>query len=85
MLSEKTNVLPKRQKLIGLTTLTKVKVTDQVLLSELKPKSKAMTTIKTSSDGIATKLVQHNFILMGTPEANIFVDPTDLIMMAYQK
>ena len=43
MLSEKTNVLPKRQKLIGLTTLTKVKVTDQVLLSELKPKSKAMT------------------------------------------
>ena len=77
MLSEKTNVLPKRQKLIGLTTLTKVKVTDQVLLSELKPKSKAMTTIKTSPDGIATKLVQHNFILMGTPEANIFVDPND--------
>ena len=74
MLSEKTNVLPKRQKLIGLATITKVKVTDEILLSELKPKSKAMT--KTTDDG-SIKSVKHNFILMGTAEKDIFVDPND--------
>lgn len=74
MLSEKTNVLPKRQKLIGLVTLTKAKVTDEVLLSELKPKSKAMTKI--SDDG-SIKSMKHNFILMGTAEKDIFVDPDD--------
>jgi ubiquitin-like domain-containing CTD phosphatase 1 len=74
MISEKTNVLPKRQKLIGLVTLTKAKVTDEVLLSELKPKSKAMT--KTADDG-SIRSVKHNFILMGTAEKDIFVDPED--------
>jgi len=74
MLSEKTNVLPKRQKLIGLVTLTKAKVTDEVLLSSLKPKSKALT--KTADDG-SIKSVKHNFILMGTAEKDIFVDPDD--------
>jgi len=74
MISEKTNVLPKRQKLIGLVTLTKAKVTDEVLLSELKSKSKAMT--KTADDG-SIKSVKHNFILMGTAEKDIFVDPED--------
>ncbi len=74
MLSEKTNVLPKRQKLIGLVTLTKGKLTDEVILSELKPKSKAMT--KTADDGII-KSIKHNFILMGTAEKDIFVDPDD--------
>jgi ubiquitin-like domain-containing CTD phosphatase 1 len=74
LLSEKTNVLPKRQKLVGLVTLTKAKVTDEVLLSELKPKSKAMT--KTADDG-SIKSVKHNFILMGTAEKDIFVDPVD--------
>jgi len=77
MLKKKTDVLPKRQKLIGLTTHTKVKVTDQVLLSELKPKSKAMTSTQISSDGINIISVEHNFILMGTPESNIFIDPND--------
>jgi ubiquitin-like domain-containing CTD phosphatase 1 len=74
MISEKTNVLPKRQKLIGLVTLTKAKVTDEVLLSELKPKSKAMT--KTADDG-SIRSVKHNFILMGTAEKDIVVDPED--------
>ena len=74
MISEKTNVLPKRQKLIGLVTLTKAKVTDEVLLSELKPKSKAMT--KTADDGSIVS-VKYNFILMGTAERDIFVDPED--------
>lgn len=74
MLSEKTNVLPKRQKLIGLMTLTKQKLTDETLLSELKPKSKAMT--KSSDDG-TIKSIKHNFILMGTAEKDIFIDPDD--------
>lgn len=90
MLSEKTNVLPKRQKLIGLATLTKgAKVTDDLLLSELKPKSKAMTKTETKTNtntadehgikSMSTKLisVKHNFILMGTAEKDIFVDPMD--------
>ncbi len=74
LISEKTNVLPKRQKLIGLTTLTKVKVADQILLSELKPKSNAVTK---TPDGMHIKSIKYNFILMGTPEENIFVDPDD--------
>jgi ubiquitin-like domain-containing CTD phosphatase 1 len=79
MLSEKTNVLPKRQKLIGLATLTKgTKVTDELFLSELKPKSKAMTKTKTADDGmIVLQSIKHNFILMGTAEKDIFVDPMD--------
>jgi ubiquitin-like domain-containing CTD phosphatase 1 len=73
MISEKTNVLPKRQKLIGLTTVTKAKVTDQTLLSELKPKSSKSTSI--SESGV--KEIRHNFILMGTPEEQIFIDPSN--------
>ena len=72
-ISEKTNVLPKRQKLIGLTTLSKQKVTDDVFLSELKPKS----TPKINQDGVLE--VKHTFILMGTPEEQIFVDPDDVV------
>jgi len=71
MISEKTNVLPKRQKLIGLVTLSKAKVTDEVLLSDLKPKSKAVTKVSKSM------IIKHNFILMGTAEKDIFVDPED--------
>jgi len=74
MLREKTNVLPKRQKLIGLVTLTKAKITDETELESLKPKSKAMTEI--AADGSILS-VKHNFILMGTAEKDIFVDPQD--------
>mmetsp|Transcript_3339 Transcript_3339/g.7608 ORF Transcript_3339/g.7608 Transcript_3339/m.7608 type:complete len:488 (-) Transcript_3339:54-1517(-) len=74
LLSEKTNVLPKRQKLIGLSTLSKAKVTDGVLLSDLKPKSKAMA--KKGENGNPSS-IKHNFILMGTAEKDIFVDPGD--------
>jgi len=74
IISEKTNILPKRQKLIGLVTINKVKVTDEVLLSDLKPKSKAMTKI---SENGTIKSIKHNFILMGTAEVDIFVDPDD--------
>ena len=53
-----TNVLPKRQKLIGLALATsKSQPTDETLLSSIKLKP---------------------FILMGTPEAEIIVDPSDM-------
>jgi ubiquitin-like domain-containing CTD phosphatase 1 len=68
---EKTNVLPKRQKLIGLTTNDKRKVTDDVSLSELKLKP---NNTQTKEDG--TIEIKHSFILMGTPEEQIFVDPS---------
>jgi len=68
---EKTNVLPKRQKLIGLTTKSKAKITDGVTLSELKPKPNAVS----ERDGSIH--ITFNFILMGTPEEEIFVDPDD--------
>jgi len=68
LLMERTGVLPKRQKLIGLSTVNKKKVTDDIFLSELKTKG-----------GSNNKLngVNHSFILMGTAEKDIFVDPVD--------
>ena len=64
MLSEHTCILPKRQKLIGLSSGSG-KVTDDVRLKDLKPKGS-----KSTSTGIIFQ-----FILMGTPEEHIFVDP----------
>lgn len=69
LISEKTSVLPKRQKLIGLTTTNKRKITDEILLSDLKVKASASKNSKSSAE------IRHNFILMGTPEESIFVDP----------
>ena len=71
MISATTNILPKRQKLVGLITKTKKKVTDDCMLSDLKPKSNATTNTHGKLE------VKHSFILMGTPEENIFVDPND--------
>lgn len=68
---EKTNVLPKRQKLIGLATKSKGKVTDDVILSELKAKPNAVS----ERNGFIH--ITFHFILMGTPEEEIFVDPDD--------
>jgi ubiquitin-like domain-containing CTD phosphatase 1 len=79
MLYEHTNVLPKRQKLIGLTTQSKVKVTDQILLSALKSKSKLKPSTSVCNDtDISKPVVKHNFILMGTAEQDIFIDPSDV-------
>lgn len=72
LLTERTKVLPKRQKLIGLSTVTKKKVADDVLLSELKVKGGGSSNNKSD-----TASVQHSFILMGTAEKDIFVDPSD--------
>lgn len=69
LISEKTSVLPKRQKLIGLSTTNKRKITDEILLSDLKVKTSASKNSKSSAE------IRHNFILMGTPEESIFVDP----------
>jgi len=61
MLTAQTNILPKRQKLIGLALKTG-SVEDSSLLSDLNFKKKRHL---------------QEFILMGTPEKEIFVDPSD--------
>jgi ubiquitin-like domain-containing CTD phosphatase 1 len=83
LLRSKTNVLPKRQKLVGLqaaqTNQNGTKgVFDELPLSELK--SKGSTTIvkqPASKSKNATTITTHQFILMGTPEKDIFVDPSE--------
>ena len=65
LLREKTGILPKRQKLIGLKGREGSTVSDATLLSDLKAKT-------SGGNGII-----HQFILMGTPEEQIFVDPSD--------
>jgi ubiquitin-like domain-containing CTD phosphatase 1 len=93
MLQEKTRILPKRQKLVGLVALNggAKGVTDDLPLSGLKCKqaaASAATAAKnnnTSSSGstaltvptVTTMAVTHQFILMGTPEEAIFIDPSD--------
>jgi hypothetical protein len=69
ILWEKTRVLPKRQKLVGLLAIAggAKGVHDDLPLSDLKK----------SKGGKAAKSCQFEFILMGTPEEYIFVDPND--------
>lgn len=73
MLHEKTGILPKRQKLIGLKrgndSMPTAVADDETTLSDLKVKGKA-------AGGLST-IVVHEFILMGTPEDKIFVDPSE--------
>jgi ubiquitin-like domain-containing CTD phosphatase 1 len=70
MLQEKTRILPKRQKLVGLVAQQggAKSVVDALPLSSLKVKGKS-----TGNNGE----IIHHFILMGTPEEDIFVDPRD--------
>ena len=63
-LCEKTGILPKRQKMIGLKAVAGP-VSDETLLSNLKAKK--------AEENEAV----FQFILMGTPEEQIFVDPGD--------
>mmetsp|Transcript_24791 Transcript_24791/g.36052 ORF Transcript_24791/g.36052 Transcript_24791/m.36052 type:complete len:179 (+) Transcript_24791:142-678(+) len=85
MLTERTGVLPKRQKLIGLTVKPQASVastasangakgslSDCVALSDLKVKPQ-----KKSSSSSSFVVISHQFILMGTPEEKIFVDPDE--------
>ena len=67
LLRERTGILPKRQKLIGLKGQRKGStVDDDTPLSDLKVKG-----------GNNVAAVVHQFILMGTPEERIFVDPSE--------
>jgi hypothetical protein len=70
LLQEHTRILPKRQKLVGLVAANGGArgVVDSLTVAELKLK-------KDSSNSSAA--VSHPFILMGTPEEEIFVDPSD--------
>lgn len=72
LLTGRTSILQKRQKLIGLTPLTG-KLTDATKISDLKVKSKKSKANETSSPNSGKVIIK--FILMGTPEAEIFVDP----------
>jgi len=69
MLTDRTGVLPQRQKLIGLATKGAAKVTDDLTLADLKVKSGK------NQDGYTG--IVHSFIMMGSREENIFVDPSD--------
>jgi ubiquitin-like domain-containing CTD phosphatase 1 len=70
MLTERTGVLPKRQKLIGLSVAGSDKMSDAIRLSSLKQKNKT-NNMKEST------VVVHQFILMGSAEKDIFVDPDE--------
>jgi len=75
IIQQRTRILPKRQKLVGLVALSggAKGVHDELLLSELKQKgTKATATEEDASETVIT----HSFILMGTPEEEIFVDPS---------
>lgn len=77
MLHAHTRVLPKRQKLVGLVAVqggTKG-VHDDLPLSGLKAKGNNSKT--TGTNGMTRIETVHQFILMGTPEEEIFVDPSD--------
>jgi ubiquitin-like domain-containing CTD phosphatase 1 len=69
MIREQTHILPKRQKLVGLVAQTggAKGVHDKLMLSELQIKGKQPSN--------ADRIIVHQFILMGTPEEEIFVDP----------
>lgn len=69
LLRQKTGILTKRQKMIGLKVSAGSVVADETRLSELK--------VKKGGDENSNASVVHQFILMGTPEEAIFVDPGD--------
>ncbi|CAJ1906175.1 unnamed protein product [Cylindrotheca closterium] len=69
LLAQRTGVLSKRQKLIGLKPKSS-KLNDGVVLKDLKVKN---ANKKADTDNV----VSHEFIMMGTKEENIFVDPND--------
>jgi ubiquitin-like domain-containing CTD phosphatase 1 len=76
LLQEKTRILPKRQKLIGLTAQrggTKG-VHDDLAIHELATKGSSSTQ-PTDGTGSSTVIITHQFLLMGTAEEAIFVDP----------
>ena len=71
-LAERTSIKPVRQKLLGLSTKSKTPITDETILSELKVRKN--NNKSSSSSGV---IIVHEFILMGTKEEEIFVDPSE--------
>jgi ubiquitin-like domain-containing CTD phosphatase 1 len=75
------SILPKRQKLIGLKADGKVH--DDLFLKQLKAKktSSLSSTAKASGDNNNNNTqpneIVHQFLLMGTPEEQIFIDPSE--------
>lgn len=91
IITEKTKILPKRQKLMGLTLDTSkksgttsagkgLKLTDETVLMDLKVKKKSnnLKTNPSFNEEDMINVIRHDFILMGTPEEQIFVDPSDV-------
>ncbi len=89
LLMQETNILPKRQKLIGLTSTAtatlavgipkKTKTTmidDECTLDKLQIK-KPKECIYDEQNPNQLLHAYHTFILMGTPESEIFIDPDD--------
>jgi ubiquitin-like domain-containing CTD phosphatase 1 len=75
LLQEETNILPKRQKLIGLKPRDTKTIHDQLRLYELAVPTS--TNKRTTAITVESTTITYQFILMGTPEADIFVDPSD--------
>ena len=77
MLTERTSVLPKRQKILGLSVRPGApsgkKVGDSTRLEDLRRKGGGAA----GGGEAAAAVVTHQFILMGTPEEGIFVDPSE--------
>lgn len=84
---EQTNILPERQKFIGLslskaasTNNTDAKrrkvIQDDVTLDKLEVKKPQKDTLKNDQNEIIH--TYHSFILMGTPESEIFIDPDSI-------
>lgn len=67
LLQDITGILAKRQKLIGLKKRNAEVVDNDTILCDLKVKAKP---------GVSSFVV-HEFILMGTPEDKIFIDPSE--------
>jgi hypothetical protein len=74
-LTKETGVLQKRQKLIGLAAVNggSKAVNDDTILGDLKVKASK----KSGNFGYDNAKIVHEFILMGSAEADIFVDPSD--------
>jgi len=72
LLMGRTNVLQHRQKLLGLSLKAGGPLTDEAALADVKSKGGG----KRSRDGGAPPALE--FIMMGTPESDIFVDPSEM-------
>jgi hypothetical protein len=74
-LTKETGVLQKRQKLIGLVAVNggSKAVNDDTILGDLK----VSAAKKVANSGYDSTMIVHEFILMGTAEADIFVDPSE--------